>query len=235
MKSNLLVAECYRNQGNLNIEQGINIWHLLNHVLWADIPGDVIELGCFCGDTSALIAKIIEESNKPKLLYLYDSFEGLPEPTSEDGKIPFIKGSFNRASLLDTVKSRFSDLIPEKVQIVPGWFCDTLPHTLPEQIAFAHLDSDLYAPIKESLEAVYPRLSKGAIVVVDDYCDDELSRIIEEAYNVNLYSKKNETSYVIHNWVPAVKRACEEFLEDKPEEITVLIAGEEKHGFFRKV
>ena len=77
-----------------------------------------------------------------------------------------------------------------------------------------HLDGDFYSSIIESLTYVYPKLSKGAIVVIDDYCDPEI-------HNVN-------------NILPGVKKACDEFFKDKKEKVDVLIAGCESHGYFRK-
>ncbi len=61
----------------------------------------------------------------------------------------------------------------ENPEIHPGCFFETLPHELPEKISFAYLDSDFYDPILLSLEAIYPKLSKGAIVIIDDYCEKE--------------------------------------------------------------
>jgi O-methyltransferase len=66
----------------------------------------------------------------------------------------------------------------------------------------------------ESLECVYPRLSKDAIVIIDDYCDPQI-------HNVN-------------NILPGVKRATDEFLMNKPEKLVVLIAGNDCHAYFRK-
>jgi hypothetical protein len=78
-----------------------------------------------------------------------------------------------------------------------GWFKDTLPHDLPERICFAHLDGDLYDSILVSLEHVYPRLSKGAICLIDDYSDPAV----------------NPQGW---NQLPGVKQACDEFLCHKP-------------------
>ena len=100
---------------------------------------------------------------------------------------------------------------------------------LPKHIAFAHLDGDLFSSILESLEAVYPRLSPGAIVVVDDVCDPNMLRR--------------------HDIFPGAFAACEAFLADKPESISQLPAPHpgylsmngfefpasyETHAFFRK-
>jgi len=242
MKSNLFIAEQFRDQACCNIDQGINLWHLINHVIWANIPGDIVELGCLSGRTAAMLGKTLQEAGDDRTLFLYDSFEGLPQPDEDDGPILLIPENFKTPK--EGVAERFQELGLRQPNIIPGWFCDTLPDQLPEVIAFAHVDGDIYRSIQESLNAIYPRLSPGAVVVVDDYCDDDLSRRIEEAYNNNSYhlnpyggegDQPPSRKYYIGNWLPSVKRACEEFLADKPEEMTLLIAGEEKHGLFRKV
>src|SRR3546814_13129177 len=77
-----------------------------------------------------------------------------------------------------------------------GWFSETVPQELPEKICFAHLDGDLYESIKVSLDGVYPRLSKGAVCVIDDYTDPA----------------------VYNEWgdrLPGVKKACDEFIDRK--------------------
>ena len=86
---------------------------------------------------------------------------------------------------------------------------------MPKKISFAHLDGDFYSSILESLIYVYPNLSKGAIVIIDDYCDPKI--------------------HDVNNILPGVKKACDEFFEDKKEKVGVLLAGGETHGYFRKL
>jgi O-methyltransferase len=86
---------------------------------------------------------------------------------------------------------------------------------LPEQISFAYLDGDLYDSIKLSLESVYPRLSPGAICLIDDYADPA---VFPEAWNE----------------LPGVKRACDDFLAGKPETVSFIYSADMSHGYFRK-
>ena len=234
MRDNVFIAEQFQRQGCVNIDQGVNLWHLLNHVIWADVLGDVVELGCLTGITAAMLGTTLKNAGSSKRMFLYDSFEGLPQPTEKDGKIPFIPENFKTDPKYAI--QRFEGLGLPQPTIVKGWFKDTLPDALPPAIAFAHVDGDLYDSTLEGLQAVYPRLSPGAVVVVDDYCDDAAARRIESAYAANVYHKPfPNRPWRINNWVPAVQTACEEFMIDKPEEMTVLIAGDEKHAFFRKL
>lgn len=196
----------------ISVEQGMNIHHLLCQVLLLRIPGEVVELGCFEGITSILMQKTLDQFHSKKRIHVYDSFQGLPEKQAEDGNVPFTKGKF--WSPKSRLIRNFSDHDTKLPKIHTGWFKNTLPKGLPDTICFAHLDGDLYSSITESLTYVYPRLAKGAIVIIDDYCDPDI-------LNVN-------------NILPGVKKACDDFLSDKKEKMYVLIAGCESHGYFRK-
>lgn len=148
-----------------------------------------------------------------KKLHVYDSFEGLPEKSKKDGNTVFFEGSCKtqQESLIENFKKHKT-----KLPIIhKGWFADVLPKGLPKKISFAHLDGDFYSSILDSLTYVYPRLSKGAVVVIDDYCDPK-------ALDVN-------------NILPGVKQACDEFFKNKKEKVSVLVAGCEAHGYFRKL
>ena len=62
-----------------NIEQRINMYHLVSQVLAYGVEGDFVELGCNTGNSSVLITKLLQVYNSDKKLSVYDSFEGLPE------------------------------------------------------------------------------------------------------------------------------------------------------------
>jgi len=195
-----------------NIEQSINNYHLLVQTILLETPGEVVELGCFEGTTSILMQKTLDQFNSKKRIHVYDSFEGLPEKSKKDGDTGYNLGACRtqKEALINNFK-KFNVKLPE---IHTGWFKDTLPKELPDKISFAHLDGDFYSSIIESLTYIYPKLVKGAVVVIDDYCDPKV-------HNIN-------------NILPGVKEACDEFFKDKKENVSVLIAGCESHGYFRK-
>lgn len=141
-------------------------------------PGDVCEMGVAYGNTSALLANEILETDRN--LWLYDSFEqGLSVPTAEDVLIDdiFELGSMESyahtmSSTVEEVKARVDavGLPPERVRIVPGYIRgDLSADRLPEQVAFAYIDFDLYEPILIGLELMHPRCRAGSILMVDDY------------------------------------------------------------------
>ena len=202
-----------------SVEQRINIFHLASSVLFYEVPGGFVELGCHEGQTAVLLQNIIRHYDKSRELHVYDSFEGLPAIQSEDGDTPFSAGQM--ATTEDTLLANFkrAGLVPPVIH--PGWFEDTLSTQLPEPIAFAHLDGDLYESVRVSLEHVYPKLSKGSVCLIDDYADLAVLESVEMC--------------------PGVKRACDEFLQDKPESVALLYGGYDSklgfgsHGFFRKL
>jgi O-methyltransferase len=196
-----------------SVEQRMNIFHLAMQVLVYDVPGAVVELGCHAGQTALLIQKVIQCYAPDRRLHVYDSFEGLPDKSTEDGRTPFSKGWLSTTE--DRLKRTFEEHGLPLPTIHRGWFEETLPTALPETIAFAHLDGDFYRSILVSLEHVYPRMSTNAVCIVDDYFDPVTSP---------------------HGWnaLPGVKRACDEFFADKPERMYALYAGPYAHGFFRK-
>ncbi|MBQ3325677.1 class I SAM-dependent methyltransferase [Candidatus Saccharibacteria bacterium] len=158
--------------------------------------GDFCEFGCYRGDTSLLLERLLEqrrqENNKNggslQFLWIYDSFEGLPPKTSEDSSVA--GDSFQAGELLVTKKEvveRFKKAGLKVPRIRKGFF-DQLDsgansHDLPDKIAFAFLDGDLYQSIKTSLDLVSPRLQPGSIVIVHDYNNPQLpgvAKAVEE-------------------------------------------------------
>jgi O-methyltransferase len=150
-----------------------------------NLEGDVVEFGCYRGDTSVLFKRLLEKNNSEKILWLYDSFEGLPAKTKEDQSAA--GDQFKAGELLVTKREviekfkRFGLKLPK---IKKGFFEDLNPvEDVPEKICFAFLDGDLYTSIKTSLKLVENRMTKDAIIVVHDYNNPELpgsSRAVDE-------------------------------------------------------
>ena len=157
------------------------------------VEGDYVEFGCYKGDTSLLLAELlvknsvgngVDKSGKSgekvvekhcggllrKRLWIYDSFEGLPEKNSADESVLGV--DFKEGELFVTkreVKERFLRAgLPVPV-IKKAWFCDLGAEDLPEKIAFAFLDGDFYESIRDSLKLVGPRMSKNGVMIVHDY------------------------------------------------------------------
>ena len=140
-----------------------------------NIPGDIVECGVFNGGSAAVLAYYATKSKFDRKVWLFDSFEGLPEPTKEDtlsalGQdanhcIGACKGDINLVrKVLNLVEADMS-----KVEIVKGWYQDTFPTVSIPQIAMLSLDSDWYQAEKLSLEKFYPSVVPNGIIYSDDF------------------------------------------------------------------
>jgi len=141
------------------------------------LDGDVCEFGVAQGATSALLANEIRAT--PKLLWLFDSFQGLPRPTPEDvllddiynlGSMEKYAGRMVEDQAQVVGRLREVDFPLSRARIVSGFIEDTIKlPALPQRVCFAYVDFDLYAPIRTALEFLEPRMSAGGFVIVDDY------------------------------------------------------------------
>ena len=119
----------------INQDQITHIVRNLSNVLESNIDGDVVELGCYVGESSKYIRKTLDVYESNKTLTVFDSFEGLP-PLSEyeinTGWKPFTLKTTEEV-LINNFES--NNLTPPK--IVKGWFKDIKNEDLPEKISFA--------------------------------------------------------------------------------------------------
>ncbi|HMS93066.1 MAG TPA: TylF/MycF/NovP-related O-methyltransferase [Candidatus Saccharibacteria bacterium] len=145
----------------------------LEKVLTAGVAGDVVEFGCYVGTASVPVGQRLMRTDKK--LYLYDSFEGLPEKTREDESptgVQFVAGEL-LATKKQLIKNFKQAHVPLPV-IIKGWFSDLTPTHVPNQIAFAYLDGDYYHSVLDPLKLIWDRLAPGAIILVDDYANEAL-------------------------------------------------------------
>jgi O-methyltransferase len=147
----------------------------LTAILKVDIAGDIVELGCYEGGSAVFMQSLIEQHATEKKLWLYDSFEGLPDKTPEDeAKL----GAEFQTGELKASKARlerhFHKAGLRLPEIKKAWFYELDASDLPEQICFAFLDGDYYESILDSLKLIWPKLSKGAVVLIDDYQNPKL-------------------------------------------------------------
>lgn len=146
----------------------------LQSVLNAKIPGDVVEFGCYVGTTSVHVQRFLQQESD-RQLWVYDSFQGLPMKTHHDQSPAgeqFKEGELS-ATKAQLIKN-FKQLGLPLPRIVKGWFSEVKEERVPNTIAFAFLDGDYYDSVIDPLKLIWPRLSQGARVIVDDYMNEAL-------------------------------------------------------------
>lgn len=151
-----------------------NIDFIAEHI--KDIPGDIVECGVWKGATFSYMATVFPD----RTMWAYDSFEGVPS-NKDQTKYPdrYDKHWSTCCPVLSADVSFLYDSfakyeVPniERINIVKGWFKDTLP-TVNHPIALLRVDGDLYSSTYEVLEYLYPLVVKGGFVIFDDYCIEE--------------------------------------------------------------
>ena len=149
------------------------------------IDGSIVECGVWKGGSMmAVIIRLLEMGNRERSLFLYDTFEGMSEPTELDvdplGKTATSllkernkteKDHIWAFSPLEAVKERiYNTQYPrELIHFVKGKVEETIPKTLPEKIAILRLDTDWYESTKHELIHLFPRLIEGGVLILDDY------------------------------------------------------------------
>jgi len=173
----------------------------LNRIIDRQIPGDVVEFGCYIGTTSVYIAKLLMQLDKSKQFYVYDSFEGLPEKTKED--ISPLGIQFKTGELLASKKQFIKNMSQAGVtmpRIKKAWFSDLKSEDIPQDIAFAFLDGDYYSSIADPLALIEKKLKPGATIIIDDYANAALpgaSKAVDKWLLKHKVTKKVEQSLAI--------------------------------------
>lgn len=146
------------------------------------VPGDLVECGVAQGGGSAVMALALRDSGERRRLWLFDSFEGLPDPTADDydpksGATgahirPLPKGScLGTYDEVHDLMSGYLGLSNDQYELVQGWFQDTVQPAAEKvgPIAVLRLDGDWYESTKVCLEGLYDNLSHGGLLIIDDY------------------------------------------------------------------
>ena len=130
-----------------------------------NIPGDTAECGVYKGSSSYLICRINASNTlHKKTHHMFDSFEGISNPTIEDGK-HWKKGDLSTAE--DVVSNNLVQL--DNFRIYKGWIPNKFQEIETLRFSFVHIDVDLYQPTYDSIAFFYPRMNNDGILVCDDY------------------------------------------------------------------
>jgi len=151
-----------------------NLEHCVTTVIKDGIPGDLLEAGVWRGGSAIFMRALLEVlGDETRTVWAADSFRGLPRP---DPSVSADRGDkhHQNASLavsLDEVKSNFRKygFLDPRVKFLEGWFSETLPAAPIESLAVLRADGDMYASTMDILVPLYPKVSEGGFVIIDDY------------------------------------------------------------------
>jgi hypothetical protein len=132
--------------------------------------GDIVETGSFIGTSAAIMMKILMKFDTcERKLWVFDSFEGLPAPTEEDGN-QVTQGGFRASEdIFEENLLSVKAWNPAKLVITKGLFQDSCKQSPVRDIAFLRLDGDLFASTWDAIFALYDRVVPGGFIYVDDY------------------------------------------------------------------
>lgn len=155
----------------------------VKYVCENQISGSIVECGVWKGGSAmAAMYTLIDLGIQDRDFYLYDTYEGMAEPGKFDISISgqFASELFKQKkeagekwvySSLDEVRNNIYATGYEKTKInfIKGKVEDTLPKNVPENIAILRLDTDWYESTLCELQYLFPKVSKGGVIIIDDY------------------------------------------------------------------
>lgn len=135
------------------------------------VPGDFIEAGIWRGGAVILMRAVLDAYNiNDRVVFAAGSFAGIPKNTrAQNDPVDLWRDRW--VASLEEVKesiSRFG-LLDDRIQFIVGFFADSLKAVANKRFALIRLDSDSYDSVEESLEILYPLLSSGGIIIIDDW------------------------------------------------------------------
>jgi len=166
-------------------EKLYSLCHAVRHVIAHDVPGAIVECGVWRGGSMMAAARtLLELDAANRDLYLFDTYEGMPEPTEHDvdfaGVSVLERWNAQRHNRFVPREARAS--LPEvrtamgtvgydesRIHFVKGMVEDTIPTQAPEQIALLRLDTDYYESTRHEMFELYPRLSRNGVLIIDDF------------------------------------------------------------------
>jgi O-methyltransferase len=165
-----------------SLERMYALYQGMKYILENNIAGDIVECGVYRGGSSMMVAKMLQNRKIiNRQVFLYDTFEGMPAPSQND--LDF-RGE-TASELLETDEKNlircYADLPDVKanmkltefpksnIHYIKGKVEETIPSTMPKQIAVLRLDTDWYESTYHELVHLYPKLSVNGVLIIDDY------------------------------------------------------------------
>lgn len=174
------IFEACRRYTMTSVERMYALYKAVEYVVKAGVPGNIVECGVWRGGSMMLAARtLLKCGDASRILTLYDTFEGHPKPDREVDISIFGENAADvwhegwaAVSVGEVLTNMESTGYPRgRMLFVKGKVEDTLPKIVDESwpIAIARLDTDWYAGAKVELEVLWPRISSGGVLIIDDY------------------------------------------------------------------
>jgi len=150
------------------------------YIVKANIQGDVVECGVWKGGSMMAAARTLAQAgDQSRNLYLFDTYEGMTEAADRDVSYNGVPAAHIAKQIggkwcygpLDEVREvlHSTGYDHAKIHFIKGPVEDTIPAQAPVSIALLRLDTDWYQSTKHELEHLFPRLTDGAVLIIDDY------------------------------------------------------------------
>lgn len=168
-----------------NIERVKTFLDAIKYITNSEISGDIVECGVWKGGSMMAAILQLNELNQKRNLWLYDTFEGMSEPSAldEDNRGRKALDRLNNEdkytsnvwaySTLEEVQKNIESVNSKNLNLsfIQGKVEDTLQNknNIPDKIAILRLDTDWYESTKAELDILYPKVIKGGIIIIDDY------------------------------------------------------------------
>ena len=164
-------------------ERVATLMNAVGYIIEHKIPGNIAECGVWRGGSMMAVARaLMSHGDSSRHLYLYDTFEGMSEPTEHDKSLsgepakslldrdPVGTGIWCLASIEEVRTNILSTGYPdERVHFIKGKVEETLPFVLPDRLALLRLDTDWYESTKHELIHLFPLLDSRGLLIIDDY------------------------------------------------------------------
>ena len=166
-------------------ESMYSLYKAVEYLVKHRIPGDLVECGTWKGGSAMVAALALKKlGDTTRRFYLYDTYEGMSEPTDKDVNWHDVSAKDELAAhahekefsvwccaSLDEVRRNLlaTGYPSERLVFVKGKVEDTIPGTMPERIALLRLDTDWHASTAHELSHLFPRLATHGVLIINDY------------------------------------------------------------------
>jgi hypothetical protein len=192
-----------------SVQRLVALCDAVQYVVRNQIPGDIVECGVWKGGSMMAVARtLMQAGDQSRHLYLFDTYEGMISPSDKDisaageSASDLLRNEDKEDSesvwcvaTLDEVRRVVGGIGYEstKVHFVKGRIEETLPKMAPERISLLRLDTDWYESTRHEMRQLFPRLSKGGVLIIDDY-----GYWLGARQAIDEYIKENKLQILLH-------------------------------------